>query len=111
MSTSQDYPNTTPTPATTTARGGQRRGPSLRDISQQQLNAATQYMIDELMSQGMSEKEAIGYLERELEKAIPDDFWESYQTSCSSTFTRKSLTFPFRNVSNQFSNYVKAMLL
>ncbi len=52
-------------------------GPSLRDISQQELNAATQYMIDELMSQGMSEKEAIEYLERELEKAIPDDFWES----------------------------------
>lgn len=77
MSTSQDYPNITPTPTTTTTGEGQRRGPSLRDISQQQLNAATQYMIDELMSQGMSEKEAIEYLERELEKAIPDDFWDS----------------------------------
>jgi len=49
----------------------------LRDISQQELNTATQYMIDELMSQGMSEAEAIEYLERELEKAIPDDFWEN----------------------------------
>ena len=77
MSTSQDYPNSTPIPATTTTGEGQRRGPSLRDISQQELNTATQYMIDELMSQGMSEKEAIEYLERELEKAIPDDFWES----------------------------------
>ena len=77
MSTSQDYPNTTPTPATTTTGEGQRRGPSLRDNSQQELNTATQYMIDELMSQGMSEAEAIEYLERELEKAIPDDFWES----------------------------------
>mgnify|MGYP007043359746 CR=1 FL=1 len=77
MSTSQDYPNTTPTPATTTTGEGQRRGPSLRDISPQELNAATQYMIDELMSQGMSEKEAIEYLDRELEEAIPDDFWES----------------------------------
>lgn len=77
MSTSQDYPNTTPTPATTAADDGQRRGASLRDISQQQLSAATQYMIDGLMSQGMSEKEAIEYLERELEKAIPDDFWDS----------------------------------
>lgn len=77
MSTSQDYPNTTPTPATTTAESGQRRAPSLRDISPQELNAATQYMIDELMSQGMSEAEAIEYLERELEKAIPDDFWDS----------------------------------
>ena len=77
MSTSQDYPNTTPRPASTTTGDGQRRGPSLRDISQQQLSAATQYMIDGLMSQGMSEKEAIEYLERELEKAIPDDFWES----------------------------------
>ena len=37
-------------------------GPSLRDISQQELNAATQYMIDELLSQGMSEAEAIEYL-------------------------------------------------
>ena len=61
-STSQDYPNSTPTPATTTTREGQRRGPSLRDISQQELNTATQYMIDELMSQGMSEAEAIEYL-------------------------------------------------
>ena len=77
MSTSQDYPNSTPTPATTTTGEGQRRGPSLRDISQQELNTATQYMIDELMSQGMSEAEAIEYLERELEKAIPDDFWEN----------------------------------
>ena len=77
MSTSQDYPNSTPTPATTTTGEGQRRGPSLRDISQQELNTATQYMIDELMSQGMSKAEAIEYLERELEKAIPDDFWES----------------------------------
>ena len=77
MSTSQDYPNTTPTPTTTPAGGGQRRGASLRDISQQQLSAATQYMIDELMSQGMSEKEAIEHLEREVEKAIPDDFWDS----------------------------------
>lgn len=77
MSTSQDYPHSTPTPATTTAKSGQRRGPSLRDISPQELNAATQYMIDELMSQGMSEAEAIEYLERELEKAIPDDFWDS----------------------------------
>lgn len=77
MSTSQDYPNTTPTPATTTTGEGQRRGPSLRDISPQQLSAATQYMIDGLMSQGMSEAEAIEYLERELEKAIPDDFWDS----------------------------------
>ena len=34
-------------------------------------------MIDELMSQGMSEKEAIEYLDRELEEAIPDDCWES----------------------------------
>ena len=34
-------------------------------------------MIDELMNQGMSEKEAIEYLDRELEEAIPDDFWES----------------------------------
>ena len=49
----------------------------MRDISPQELNAATQYMIDELMSQGMSEKEAIEYLEREVEEAIPDDFWES----------------------------------
>lgn len=77
MSTSQDYPNSTPTPATTTAGEGQRRGPSLRDISPQELNAATQYMIDELMSQGMSEAEAIEYLEREVEEAIPDDFWDS----------------------------------
>ena len=77
MSTSQDYPNSTPHPATTTAGEGQRPGPSLRDISPQELNAATQYMIDELMSQGMSEKEAIEYLEREMEEAIPDDFWES----------------------------------
>lgn len=77
MSTSQDYPNSTPTPATTTAGEGQRRGPSLRDISQQELNTATQYMIDELMSQDMSEAEAIEYLEREVEEAIPDDFWES----------------------------------
>ena len=77
MSTSQDYPNSTPTPATTTTGEGQRRGPSLRDISQQKLNAATDYMIDELMNQGMSEKEAIEYLDRELEEAIPDDFWES----------------------------------
>ena len=29
-------------------------------------------MIDELMNQGMSEKEAIEYLDRELEEAIPD---------------------------------------
>ena len=49
----------------------------MRDISQQQANAAIQYMIDELMSQGMSEKEAIEHLEREVEKAIPDDFWDS----------------------------------
>lgn len=77
MSTSQDYPTTTPTPATATAGEGQRRGPSLRDISPQELNAATQYMIDELMNHGMSEKEAIEYLEREVEEAIPDDFWES----------------------------------
>lgn len=77
MSTSQDYPTTTPTPATTTAESSQRRGPSLRDISPQELNAATQYMIDELMSHGMSEKEAIEYLEREVEEAIPDNFWES----------------------------------
>lgn len=77
MSTSQDYPHATPRPASTTAGDGQRRGPSLRDISQQQANAATQYMIDELMSQGMSEKEAIEHLEREVEKAIPDDFWDS----------------------------------
>ncbi|MDV2422031.1 hypothetical protein [Corynebacterium tuberculostearicum] len=76
MSTSQNYPNTTPTSTTTTAEGGQRRGQSARDISPQELNAATQYMINELMSQGMSEKEAIEYLERELE-AIPDDFWAS----------------------------------
>ena len=69
MSTTCGYP--------TTADDGQRRGPSLRDISQQKLNAATDYMIDELMSQGMSEKEAIEYLDRELEEAIPDDFWES----------------------------------
>lgn len=76
MSASQDYPHATPRPASTTAGGGgQRRGPSLRDISQQQANAAIQYMIDELMSQGMSEKEAIEHLEREVEKAIPDDFW------------------------------------
>ena len=34
-------------------------------------------MIDELMNQGMSEKEAIEYLDRELEEAIPNDFWES----------------------------------
>ena len=47
MSTSQDYPNSTPAPATTTTGEGQRRGPSLRDISQQELNTATQYMIDE----------------------------------------------------------------
>ncbi|EFQ81676.1 MULTISPECIES: hypothetical protein [Corynebacterium] len=47
MSTSQDYPNSTPTPATTTTGEGQGRGPSLRDISQQELNTATQYMIDE----------------------------------------------------------------
>ena len=47
MSTSQDYPNSTPTPATTTTGEGQRRGPSLREISQQELNTATQYMIDE----------------------------------------------------------------
>ena len=80
MSTSQDYPTTTPTPATTTAESSQRRGPSLRDISPQELNAATQYMIDELMSQGMSEKEAIEYLDDLDRKAIPDDFWESYQT-------------------------------
>ena len=77
MSTSQNYPNTTPTPATTTAGGGQRRGPSLRDISLQELNAATDYMIGELMSQGMSEAEAIEYLDELERKAIPDDFWES----------------------------------
>ena len=77
MSTSQDYPNSTPIPATTTTGEGQRRGPSLRDISQQELNTATQYMIDELMSQGMSEKEAIEYLDDLDWKAIPDDFWES----------------------------------
>lgn len=77
MSTSQDYPNSTPTPATTTTGEGQRRGPSLRDISQQELNTATQYMIDELMSQGMSEAEAIEYLDDLDRKAIPDDFWES----------------------------------
>ncbi|MEO5312412.1 hypothetical protein [Corynebacterium sp. c24Ua_83] len=77
MSTSQDYPNTTPTPATTTAESGQRQGPSLLDMSQQQLNAATQYMIDELMSHGMSETEAIEYLDELEKKAILDDFWES----------------------------------
>ena len=77
MSTSQDYPNSTPTPATTTTGEGQRRGPSLRDISQQELNTASQYMIDELMSQGMSEAEAIEYLDDLDRKAIPDDSWES----------------------------------
>ena len=77
MSTSQDYPNTTPTPATATTGEGQRRAPSLRDISQQELNTATQYMIDELMSQGMSEAEAIEYLDDLDRKAIPDDFWDS----------------------------------
>ncbi|MCZ9307471.1 hypothetical protein L8V01_08280 [Corynebacterium sp. c8Ua_181] len=77
MSTSQDYPNSTPNPGTTTTGEGQRRGPSLRDISPQELNAATQYMIDELMSQGMSEAEAIEYLDDLDRKAIPDDFWES----------------------------------
>ena len=77
MSTSQDYPNSTPTPATTTTGEGQRRGPSLRNISQQELNTATQYMIDELMSQDMSEAEAIEYLDDLDRKAIPDDFWDS----------------------------------
>ena len=77
MSTSQDYPNSTPTPATTTTGEGQRRGPGLRDISQQELTTATQYMIDELMSQGMSEAEAIEYLDDLDRKAIPDDSWES----------------------------------
>ena len=77
MSTSQDYPNSPPTPATTPTGEGQRRGPSLRDISQQELNTATQYMIDELMSQGMSEAEAIEYLDDLDRKAIPDDSWES----------------------------------
>ena len=77
MSTSQDYPNTTPTPATTTAGDGQRRGASLRDISQQELNAATDYMIDELVRHGMSEAEAIEYLDELDRKAIPDDFCDS----------------------------------
>lgn len=49
----------------------------MRDISQQELNTATQYMIDELMSQGMSEAEAIEYLDDLDRKAIPDDSWES----------------------------------
>lgn len=77
MSTSQDYPHATPRPASTTAGDGQRRGPSLRDISPQELTAATRYMIDELMSQGMSEAEAIEYLDELERKAIPDDFWDS----------------------------------
>ncbi len=77
MSTSQNYPNITPTPATATAGCGQRLGPSLRDISLQELNGATDYMIDELMSHGMSEAEALEYLDELERKAIPDDFWES----------------------------------
>ncbi|WP_157894063.1 hypothetical protein [Corynebacterium diphtheriae] len=47
MSTSQDYPNSTPTPRYYDHWGGSAAGPSLRDISQQELNTATQYMIDE----------------------------------------------------------------
>jgi hypothetical protein len=61
----------------TTAKGGQRRGPSLRDISPQELNAATDYLINELMSLGMSETEAIEYLDELERKVISDDFWES----------------------------------
>jgi len=49
----------------------------LRDISQQELNAATDYMIDELMSHGMSEAEAVECLDELERKAIPDDFWDS----------------------------------
>ena len=49
----------------------------MRDISPQELTAATRYMIDELMSQGMSEAEAIEYLDELERKAIPDDFWDS----------------------------------
>ena len=77
MNTSQDYTNTTPTPATTTVGRGQRRGASLRDISLQELNADTQYMIDELASHSMSEAKAIEYLDELERKAIPDDFWDS----------------------------------
>lgn len=77
MSTSKDYPNSTPAPTTTTGGVGLRRGPSLWDISPQELNTATQYMIDELVSHGMSEAEAIEYLDELERKAIPDDFWES----------------------------------
>ena len=49
----------------------------MRDISQQELNAATDYMIDELVRHGMSEAEAVECLDELERKAIPDDFWDS----------------------------------
>lgn len=49
----------------------------MRDISPQELNAATDYLINELMSLGMSETEAIEYLDELERKVISDDFWES----------------------------------
>jgi len=49
----------------------------LRDISLQDLNTATDYLIDELVCHGMSETEAIEYLDELKKKAISDDFWES----------------------------------
>uniref|UniRef100_UPI0025F5FCA1 hypothetical protein n=1 Tax=uncultured Corynebacterium sp. TaxID=159447 RepID=UPI0025F5FCA1 len=51
--------------------------PGRFNISPQELNAATQYMVDELVSHGMSEAEAIEYLDELERKVIPDDFWES----------------------------------